>query len=58
MGRLKLPEQAKRKLRQYYLTQSERVQMDAYLKQIRSVDLSNVKKIKTVNDFKKATKGL
>lgn len=35
MGRLKLPESAKRKLRQYYLTQSERVQMDAYLDKIR-----------------------
>lgn len=35
-GRLKLPDSAKRKLRQYYLTQSERVQMDAYLEKIRS----------------------
>ena len=35
MGRLKLPEQAKRKLRQYYLTAEERVQMDAYLEKIR-----------------------
>lgn len=35
MGRLKLPEQAKRKLRQYYLTAKERVQMDAYLEKIR-----------------------
>lgn len=36
MGRLKLPEQAKRKLRQYYLTAKERVQMDAYLEKIRN----------------------
>lgn len=35
-GRLKLPDSAKRKLRQYYLTQSERVQMDAYLEKIRN----------------------
>lgn len=35
-GRLKLPDSAKRKLRQYYLTQSERIQMDAYLEKIRN----------------------
>ena len=39
MGRLKLPEQAKRKLRQYYLTAEERVQMDAYLEKIRKKGL-------------------
>lgn len=36
MGRLKLPETAKRNLRQYYLTQSERAKMDAYLEKIRN----------------------
>lgn len=39
MGRLKLPESAKRKLRQYYLTNEERIQMDAYLEKIRKKGL-------------------
>ena len=36
MGRLKLPESAKRNLRKYYLTADERAKMDAYLEKIRN----------------------
>lgn len=36
MGRLKLADSEKRKVRQYYLTDAERVQMDALFNKIRN----------------------